>query len=86
MAKLSPISRGEANAAIAACRATPGSYILETGSWRACCVGDSPGKVVCIVCTRDEQRCSRYEEFSGIQELFGFMQLSPALELVALDE
>lgn len=84
MARLSPISRGDANAGIAACNADPDHYNLSYGDWTACCVGDTPGKVVCIVCNKAQQ-CSRYEEFRGIRDLFGLMQVSGGLNLVALE-
>ena len=85
MARLSPISRGEANAGIAACRADPGHYILSYGDWTACCVGDTPGKVVCIVCDKDEN-CSTYEEFRGFRELHGLLEVSPGLQLVKRED
>lgn len=84
MARLSPISRGEANAGIATCRSDPDHYILSYGNWTACCTGDGPG-AVCIVCDSDEN-CSRYEEFRGIPELFGLMQISSGLQLVKAED
>ena len=85
MAKLTPISRDEANAGIAACRADSGHFILSYGDWTACCVEDADGKASCIVCTSDEQ-CSRYEEFKDVQELFNLLELSPGLKLAPLED
>jgi hypothetical protein len=85
MAKLTPISREEANIGIAACRADSGHFILSYGDWTACCVEDEAGEISCIVCTSDE-RCSRYEEFREVQELFNLLQLSPGLRLAPIEE
>ncbi len=84
MAKLTPISRTEANSKISACRTNPDSFPLSFGDWTACCVEDENLKTTCIVCDTDEN-CSEYTEFRGMQGLFLLLQLSPALKLAPIE-
>jgi hypothetical protein len=83
MARLSPISRGEADAGIAACWSDPNHYVLDYGNWHACCTEDASGNATCIVCT-DDENCSRYEELRGSRPgIFGLLQISSGLRLAA---
>ena len=84
MAKLTPISREEANVGIAGCRANPDHFILSYGNWTACCEEDASGKTSCIVCDTDKN-CSRYEEFKDVQELFNLLQLGAGLKLAPIE-
>ncbi len=79
-AKLTPISRGEANSAIAICNSTAGHFNLSHGDWAACCVEDANLKVSCTVCDKNHN-CSTYEEFKSTRGLFRLMEHSQASEL-----
>ena len=84
MAKLTPISREDANAGINACRTDPASFELKYGDWTACCTEDENLKTTCIVCDKDEN-CSLYTEFRDVQDLFNLLELGPALKLAPIE-
>ncbi len=72
-AKLTPISRGKANSAIAICKSTAGHFILRHGNWTACCVEDANLKPSCTVCDNNGN-CSSYEGFKSKRDVFNRMK------------
>lgn len=71
-AKLSPVSRGQANDLIAQCRATPGHFIMRWWNKSACCTEDANLRHTCVVCD-DQENCKLYEEFRRFNALINLV-------------
>ena len=71
-AKLTPVSRDQANGLIAQCRATPGHFIMRWWNKSACCTEDANLRHTCVVCD-DQENCKLYEEFRRFNALISLV-------------